>query len=83
MDLLLEHANIDPNFANEDGWTPLLMAANDGHEGIVERLLQHPAIDADVRLDPRTTALVLALQRGHDKVARLLVEHDLGTWPVE
>lgn len=60
---------------NDAGWTPLGVAAHNGHCGIVSRLLAagHPVDDSDsewASLSP----LQLALTGGHEEVARLLLD---------
>jgi ankyrin repeat protein len=41
--------------ASQDGWTPLLMASNNGHSEVVDRLIASSAmVDAATKVMPRT-----------------------------
>jgi ankyrin repeat protein len=41
VQILLEHHNTNPNHCDKEGWTPLLIAANEGHDVVVQLLLGH------------------------------------------
>ena len=57
------------------GYTPLFMACQKGHEGVVRLLLAHAATDVNqARTDVGATPLYMACQNGHEEVVRLLVE---------
>ena len=45
MELLLELKDIDAHKANKYGWTPLGLAAKNGHKHVMELLLQHQYSD--------------------------------------
>jgi ankyrin repeat protein len=53
---LLENGH-DPNVKDTYGWTPLLWAANKGHEGIVKLLLATDTVDLDSRNNNGRTPL--------------------------
>ncbi|XP_063777272.1 serine/threonine-protein phosphatase 6 regulatory ankyrin repeat subunit B-like isoform X2 [Pseudophryne corroboree] len=58
----------------KNGWSPLLVAADKGHTGIVNLLLQNH-VRVDVFDEHGKAALHLACQNGHDKMADLLLRH--------
>ncbi len=70
---LIAAASIDINKPDENGFTPLTMAAQEGHHRIVRALISNGA-----RLDSashgKATALLLASQHGHIVIAKLLVD---------
>ena len=47
MKLLLERKEVNPNSSNREGQTPLLLAAQDGHEGVVKLLLERKEVNPD------------------------------------
>jgi len=55
------------------GWTPLMIAANNGKEDFVDFLLENHA-DLNVALDGQWTALRLAESRRHTRIAKKLKE---------
>jgi ankyrin repeat protein len=66
----------DVNERNEDnGWTPLSVAAANGDAEIVAALLAQPGVDVGARGDDERTALHIAAERGHDDVVTLLLAH--------
>ena len=70
----LKTLNLGPyvNRANESGQTPLIVAARDGHEGIVKVLLKAGA-DANKANTVDWTPLALAAKYGHEAIARALL----------
>jgi len=59
---------------DENGNTPLLIAAQRGDAQMVKRLLEQGA-DVDARNDYGTTALMFASDYGHAEIIRLLLDH--------
>jgi hypothetical protein len=70
--LLRAGAEVDALSDEEDGWTPLLMAAQSGHGAVVLALLEAGA-DSETTLDERYTPLVIAAQSGHEAVVLALL----------
>ncbi|XP_069588476.1 serine/threonine-protein phosphatase 6 regulatory ankyrin repeat subunit B-like [Ranitomeya imitator] len=62
------------NRQEKSGWSPLLVAAERGHIGIVKILLQNHA-RVDVFDEHGKAALHLACENGHDKIADVLLGH--------
>jgi ankyrin repeat protein len=66
----------DVNQRNDDnGWTPLMVAAAAGDVEIIAALLAQPGIDVGARGDDERTALHIAAERGHDAVVARLLDH--------
>ncbi|MGB4069784.1 MAG: ankyrin repeat domain-containing protein [Nitrospira sp.] len=60
------------NQTDQNGWSPLLLAAKNGHREVVELLVAKGA--AAVQTDPKgSSPLVLAAMHGHREVVELLV----------
>ena len=70
---LLSH-DADPNVREDAGWTPLILAANNGWLEVVRILLQHNA-DSNMRGDDYQTPLHRASEHWYPDVARLLLGH--------
>ena len=68
-------AGLDPNLANQNGWTLLMLAAVEGHVAI-GRLLIEKGADLNARNNKHDTALTLATHRGHQLFADLLTVSD-------
>ena len=63
----------DPNDGGEDGFTPLMTAAEAGHASVVAELMRDPRCDADRKNTYGQTALVFAAQNGRVEVLRVLL----------
>jgi len=75
--LLDNHAN--PNLAlKEDGSTPLMVAAQDGHDAVCRTLISHGAKVNALRKDG-VTALYLACMMGHAPVVSVLLHSGADT----
>lgn len=70
---LLWMGSIDIDQPTDDGFTPLMMAAQEGHDGVVRILLQKGA-RLDIECEDKATALLLSAQFGHVAVTKLLVD---------
>jgi len=64
---------LDPNLANQNGWSLLMLAAIEGDVPIGRALLDHGANPA-LTNNKSDTALTLATHRGYDLFAALLNE---------
>lgn len=62
------------NHANEMGWTPLLLAAQNGHHSICEALLLARANVNAATSGTRLTPLMLAASNGHADTVHLLLD---------
>eukprot|EP00752_Nemacystus_decipiens_P007867 g7028.t1 len=68
-------SGVDKNWCDRDRRTPLHLAAQDNHVGVVEQLLAVGAqVDARERLDC-CSSLDLAAGKGHVRVVRALLQH--------
>ena len=74
--MLLDQGGCDPNLAEEtDGYTALMMAADDVNGGeVVDVLLQRADIDVNRSDHHGNTALIWAVFKGNSKVLRLLLQ---------
>ncbi len=68
--LLEKGAN--PNVYNTDGWTPLLLAVDDGLFNIVKLLMQHGANPEMTHGESTYNALYLAKKRKHDEITNYM-----------
>jgi len=64
---------IEPNHADEEGNTALIIAARYGHSNIVCALIDDPRIDLSCA-DQAKKAIIAATKNEHDKALRLLLE---------
>ncbi|KAF3216043.1 hypothetical protein TWF106_008546 [Orbilia oligospora] len=71
--LLLKN-NADRNIRDGEGYTPLMLATEQGHHGIVEALLNGDTSSLNTRLKIGMTPLMLAAKRGDNRTVRLLLE---------
>ncbi|KAF3933651.1 Ankyrin-1 [Dactylellina cionopaga] len=69
----LIQAGEDPNADDGDQWTPLMVAAERGHEAVVKLLLDEDAF-LEASDTKKRTALLWAAVNGHDRVVKLLVD---------
>jgi len=76
VDLLFREPGIEINVQDEDGCTPLHIAAQRGHVNVVERFLgQDPClIDITCQNSNSFTPLDLAIDKGHVEVVRVLLK---------
>ena len=71
MKMLLRR-DINPNKPDKDGKTPLLVAARDGHEGVVKLILGRDEVNPDKPDGHGRTPLWWAAENGHARVIALL-----------
>jgi ankyrin repeat protein len=64
-------AGLDPNAANQNGWTLLMLAAVEGHLALAEALLNKGAA-LDRTNSKGETALTIAHAKGHTAFAEFL-----------
>ncbi|KAF8421802.1 ankyrin repeat-containing domain protein [Tirmania nivea] len=76
MRLLLERNDVDINATDNNGRSPLSLAAGRGHEAVVRLLLERNDVDVDSNDKYGRPPLLWAAGRGHEAVVRLLLEHD-------
>jgi ankyrin repeat protein len=65
---------LDPNLANQNGWSLLMLAAVEGDVPLGRLLLEHGA-DPSLRNNKDETALTLATHRGFTEFVKLLEDH--------
>ncbi|KAK3986791.1 ankyrin repeat domain-containing protein 17 [Cladorrhinum sp. PSN332] len=65
--------SMDINTRDGWGWTPLSLAANEGHEAIVKLLLGTGKVDIDAKDEQGRTTLSLAAERGREAIVKLLL----------
>ncbi|KAN0130291.1 hypothetical protein V8E53_011914 [Lactarius tabidus] len=74
---LLEHG-ADVNAKQDDHWTPLHEAANNGRVELVRALLENHDVDIDAQNEIGNTPLHAASSNGEVQVARLLLDRGAG-----
>lgn len=87
VELLLRNG-ADPDPINDDGVTPLWLAAQEGYDEIVAMILEHESTDKKINLEVEwehnnRRALHQAAQNGHLKAARLLLAKGAAYDPVD
>ena len=71
---ILNNEKININYKNENGWTALHYAVDEGNLKIVEILIK-AHIDINIRNNDKKTALHLSAFRGYFDITKLLVEN--------
>ncbi|KAG2004613.1 ankyrin repeat domain-containing protein 50, variant 3 [Coprinopsis cinerea AmutBmut pab1-1] len=57
-----------------NGWTPLILASERGHEGVVSAILQHPRVKVNATRKDGWTALMVASDSGHSGIVSRLLQ---------
>ena len=65
---------IQVNLVSEYGWSALMLASGEGHEGIVQLLLDMPGIQVNLVNKVGSSALTLASIDGYEEIVKLLQE---------
>ena len=73
--LLLGLENVEVNYKDKNGRTPLSWAAWQGHEAVVKLLVARDDVKADSKDKYGTTPLSRAASRGHEALVKLLESH--------
>jgi hypothetical protein len=74
VDVLLSQEDVQVNKGSfVQNWTPLYVAAMQGHVSIVEKLLVHRA-NVHAKMEDGQNALLVATANGHIQIAQLLME---------
>jgi len=79
MQFLVEHG-ADPTVQDKDGWTPLHLASQNGHIGVVQFHVEHGA-DPTAQDKDRWTPLHSASKNGHAEIVQFLIEHGANLSP--
>lgn len=69
--ILVNWANLDPSIYLQDGFTPLAVALQQGHDQVVSLLLEN-----DTKGKVRLPALHIAARKDDTKAAALLLQND-------
>ena len=81
MERLLGREDVNPDSSSISGRTPLSLAAEIGHEAIIELLLEHKDLNPNESSKPGQTPLMLVAENGHDRAEELLqARHSRRTW---
>lgn len=78
--LLLTQSNVRIDIRDRNGQTPLSLAAENGHEGIVQMLLER-GTTTETQDSKSQTPLLLAAVNGHESVVQMLLERGARTEP--
>ncbi|CAI4213229.1 unnamed protein product [Parascedosporium putredinis] len=73
MRFLLETGKVDPNAKDRGGQTPLILAAEAGHEAVVKLLLETGLVEVDVANNSGYTPLSFAAMNGHEAIVKQLL----------
>ncbi|KAI9674067.1 MAG: hypothetical protein M1822_009562 [Bathelium mastoideum] len=71
--ILKQVSSINIDTKDDDGRTPLWLAAEGGHEAVVQQLLATEKVDVDAKDEDGRTPLWWAAKRGHKAVVRQLL----------
>jgi ankyrin repeat protein len=72
---LLRDRKTDKNEKNPNGWTPIILAARNGNETIVQMLIADKDVNINAVSDKGRTAVFEAAQKRHWHLLRVLVRH--------
>ena len=77
--LFLNHKDININYSNAEGATPLSIACKNNHPTIVELLLQQPNIDVNIPLCEATPLIIASYLGNYECVQQLLQQSTINT----
>lgn len=72
--ILEKEENVDVNFQDKDGWSPLMLASKGGHKDIVGILLKHN-VCLDLQGKDGNTCLIIACGEGNSDIIELLLQN--------
>jgi ankyrin repeat protein len=74
VEFFLEKKLSDPNAKNKEGWSPLWLAAANGHVAVVTQLLNTGKVNPDTKDHIGSTPLMQAAFNGHTTVVKQLLD---------